>query len=96
VGNEPSDPGEDRLLPGESASMSSGDLGDVREWVAVYSELYGFKENLLQEVGAQREKIQEPGKVELDNDRALLEREARRLKRRLDYWERELRRRGRS
>lgn len=92
----PKDPGEERLLPGERQSLSSGNLEDIRLWAAVYGELYGFKEKLLQEVADQRDRIESPGKPELDNDRVLLEREAERLKRRLQFWEEKLRKQGAS
>ncbi len=90
----PVDPGEPRLLPGEARSVRSGDIEDVRHWVAVYSELYGFKQRLLEEVGEQKKHVMEPGKSELANDLKLLQREADRLAGRLRYWQHELERRG--
>ncbi|HKC19752.1 MAG TPA: hypothetical protein VKE27_08975 [Candidatus Dormibacteraeota bacterium] len=76
--------------------MSSGDVADIREWIAVYRELCGFKENLLRELETQRDKVRPHGQPELENDRKLLEREAVRLNGRLEFWERRLGSGGRS
>lgn len=90
----PHDPGEDRLLPGEVTSIKSGDTRDIRQWVAVYHELYSFKESLLKEVDEQSKCVTPPGAFELENDRKLLETEASRLHRRLAFWEERLRKSG--
>jgi hypothetical protein len=86
----PHDPGEDRLLPGEASSMSSGDLEHIRQWVATYSELYSFKENLLQEIDEQVKQVTPPGGFELANDKRLLESEASRIHKRLQFWQHRL------
>ena len=87
MSDTPHDPGEERLLPGEATSTNSGDVRDVRQWVAIYHELYSFKEKLLNEVDEQLKCVTPPGAFELENDRKLLSNEASRLRRRLDFWE---------
>lgn len=96
MSDTPHDPGEDRLLPGEATSAESGDARDVRHWIAVYHELYSFKEKLLQEVEQQLKCVTPPGAFELENDKKLLDAEASRLHRRLEFWERYLRESGGS
>ena len=86
----PFDPGEERLLPGEATSINSGDIQDMRQWVAVYHELYSFKETLLEELEDQVKRVTPPGGFELANDKKLLESEASRLHRRLEFWEERL------
>jgi hypothetical protein len=86
--DDPTDP--NRLLPGESTSITSGDRRDAEQWVAVYEELSEFKDRLLDEVGRQRESVLDEGSAELDSDERLLRVEADRLHRRLAYWKREL------
>jgi hypothetical protein len=85
--DEPEDPGEDRTLPGEPIT---GTPEDIRHWVAVYRELYGFKRHLLTEVAEQMHKVTPEGAAELENDRKLLQRETDRVGRRLRHWEKEL------
>jgi len=79
-----------RLLPGEQTSVSSGNLEDVKHWVAVYAELVDFKDTLLDEIHNQGEHVSDEGRAELANDEKLLQAEAARLKRRLHYWQGEL------
>ena len=83
-----------RLLPGEQTSMSSGNREDVRHWVSVYAELVDFKEKLLDELHQQRAHVRDEGQVELQHDETLLQNEAGRLKRRLQYWKAESEKRG--
>ena len=87
---EVEDPGKDRLLPGEATSLHSGNLDDARLWVRVYAELTGFKDVLLAQVREQGRSVTEAGQPEVENDTKLLEREAKRLKRRLMLWQHEL------
>lgn len=94
MSDTPHDPGEARLLPGEATSMNSGDTRDLRQWVAIYHELYSFKEILLKEVEEQTKCVTPPGAFELENDKKLLEAEASRLRGRLEFWETRLRERG--
>lgn len=82
-----------RLLPGESTSITSGDRRDAEHWFAVYEELTGFKDRLLDEVRQQRTSVLEEGRAELDSDERLLRIEADRLQRRREYWRQELERR---
>jgi hypothetical protein len=86
----PDSAGSDRLLPGEQTSMSSGNLEDVKHWVTVYAELVDFKDSLLEEVEGQQARVSDEGQTELENDRRLLQAEADRLKRRLEFWNRML------
>ena len=81
-------------MPGEQTSMSSGDLKDVKHWISVYAELVEFKEKLLQQVHQQSSHVTDEGHTELESDEALLQSEARRLKRRLSYWKSALNTRG--
>ena len=94
MSDTPHDPGDERLLPGELSSINSGDARDIRQWVAVYHELYSFKEKLLKEVDEQLKCVTPPGAFELENDRKLLDTEASRLHGRLEFWERRLRESG--
>ena len=87
MSDTPHDPGDDRLLPGEANSIGSHDVRDVRHWIAVYHELYSFKETLLKEVEEQLKCVTPPGAFELENDKKLLDKEASRLGRRLKFWE---------
>lgn len=96
MSDTPHDPGEDRLLPGEASSINSGDGRELRQWVAIYHELYSFKEVLLKEVEEQTKCVTPPGAFELENDKKLLEAETSRLRRRLEFWERRLREGGGS
>lgn len=92
----PEDPGKERLLPDEAKSMGSGNLDELRHWVDTYRELYDFKEHLLVEIADQKQRVSVQGRVELDNDRKLVESERDRIGRRLTYWEQQLENRGRS
>ena len=69
--------------------MSSGNLDDVRHWITVYAELVDFKDKLLEELHDQRTRVSDEGQDELQNDEDLLQEEAKRLKRRLAYWQAE-------
>ena len=90
VADEAHDVGCDKLLPGEATSVHSGDVDDVTHWLKVYAELCHFKEKLLRDIAAQREKVSDVGRVEVDNDEAMLQREADRLLRRLRFWQNRL------
>jgi hypothetical protein len=90
MNDRPQDPGEDRLLPGEAGSVESNDIREMRRWVEVYGELYGFKHELLEEIEEQTRRVSPPGAFELANDMSLIENEASRLHRRLQYWQKRL------
>ncbi len=53
----------------------------------MYHELYSFKEMLLTAVEEQLKCVTPPGAFELENDKKLLDAEASRLRRRLEFWE---------
>ena len=80
----------DRLLPGEDASIESGELDDAVHWLSVYEELFGFKQNLLAVLVEQRDAVDPHGQDEVENDEIVLTREADRLSARLEYWRREV------
>jgi hypothetical protein len=77
----------DRLLPGEDSR--SKNLDDVRHWVQVYTELVSFKHDLLRstyEHLAEMQKQDARGEVR-GTDELVLEAEAKRFERRLEFWE---------
>lgn len=80
----------DRLLPGEDLSMESTHLDDAVHWLAVYEELFGFKQNLLAVLVEQRDTVDPDGQDEVENDEIVLTREADRLSARLEYWRRQV------
>ena len=84
------DVGYEKLLPGEASAVHSGDIEDVTHWLKVYTELCNFKEKLLSDVSKQREKVSGVGRLEVENDEILLQREADRLMRRLRFWKNRL------
>ncbi len=90
VGGKNLDPGQDTLLPGEATSIGSDRLDDARHWVAVYSELCGFKQGLLATVADQAGSVSAEGKAEVDRDSRMLTQEAERLSRRLEFWQGEV------
>ena len=82
------------LLPGESSSMRSSDPRDVDHWITVYSELVSFKEKILRDIGAQREKVADEGRLEVQHDDMIFRREYMRLVGRLNFWRTEKERRA--
>ena len=76
----------DRLLPGEDVSMESPHVDDAVHWLAVYEELFAFKQNLLAVLVEQRDTVDPDGQNEVENDEIVLTREADRLSARLEYW----------
>ena len=84
----------DTLLPGEAGDVESESLEDARTWREVYEELFLFKQQMLATLLKQRETVQDLGQHEVVNDEVLLTREADRLARRLEFWQREVRRRS--
>lgn len=77
---------EPRMLPGEDVESEYAD--DVEHWRTVYSELVGFKEKVLAEVGRSRDQASEDARPELLRDERVMELELRRLKVHLNFWER--------
>ena len=94
--DEPEDPGKGRLLPGEENSINSANIEAIRHWVVIYRELLGFKQSLLEEIATQSQGVQAEGKLEIENDRKLIQTETDRVARRLMFWEKELKSRDRS
>ena len=75
----------DRLLEGEDSSTLFA--GDVRHWIAVYREMIGFKEDLLNRVEEQLERLPKAARRDVvDNDIALIAGQLERYRRRLDFW----------
>lgn len=70
----------------EGEDLDSGDAEDADHWVAVYSELLEFKQDLLREIERQtREMSEEAARLASSNHRAFLL-ELRRLEPHLEYW----------
>lgn len=80
----------DSLLPGEAAAMRSRHRDDAQHWLAVYEELFAFKQALLATLEDQRGRVRQEGVHEVQNDEIVLTREAERLSRRLEYWQQQL------
>ncbi len=92
MSEQESDPGADKLLPGEAASVSSGHLADATHWVEVYAELLGFKQALMTTLAEQAGSVVSDGQSEVASDRTMFKREADRLSRRLTFWRQEVER----
>ena len=86
MGNEQIDPGAERLLPGEERAMENDSLGDAKHFVQVYEELYGFKRKLISELDQKMAEAMPASRDELRQDDRIFNREADRLRRRLEYW----------
>ena len=79
----------DRLLPGEDPSSRHPE--DARHWMAVYSELLAFKQEILRQSSARAAVMIPAARREVEStDLVVLRSEAARLERRLDYWHRRL------
>lgn len=76
----------DMLLPGEALSIKNQDPRDIDHWIKVYTELVGFKEKILSQIGDQRDSVEAEGRLEVQHDDMIFRREHARLQRRLDYW----------
>lgn len=63
-------------------------LEDARHWVSVYSELLGFKMELITTTGEAMSEMDHPQSVQeiAKTDRILLEAERQRFERRLRFW----------
>jgi hypothetical protein len=75
----------ERLLAGEDPSSPYPE--DAAHWAGVYSELVGFKEDLLHRLSEDRKLLSEPTMAELERDENLLRVELTRLKLRLSFWQ---------
>ena len=70
----------------EGEDVDSGEAEDADHWVAVYSELLEFKQDLLREIERQtREMSEQAARLASSNHRAFLL-ELRRLELHLEYW----------
>ena len=79
----------DTLLPGEPSAIESRFVEDAESWREVYQELFLFKQQLLSTLLEQRDKVQGRGRHEVQNGGIVLTRQADRLARRLEFWQRE-------
>jgi hypothetical protein len=74
-----------RLLAGEDPATPYPE--DAAHWAGVYSELVGFKNDLLERLREDRKVLSEAAMTELERDENLLRLELERLKLRLSFWE---------
>lgn len=78
-------PRPDRLLEGENPR--SAFPRDARHWIAVYSEMITFTDDLIARMRAQLRELPSAGRKNvMDNDLALLEGNVQRYRRRREYW----------
>ena len=75
----------ERLLAGEDPNTPYRD--DAMHWTGVYSELVGFKNDLLTRLNQDRQLLSDAARTELERDENLLRVELERLKLRLSFWE---------
>ena len=75
----------DRLLAGEDPETPYHE--DAVHWAGVYSELVGFKNDLLERLSEDRKLLSEAAMTELERDENQLRLELDRLKLRLSFWE---------
>jgi hypothetical protein len=74
-----------RLLAGEDPGTPYQE--DAVHWAGVYSELVGFKNDLLERLSEDRKVLSQAAMAELERDENLLRLELERLKLRLSFWE---------
>lgn len=78
-------PRPDRLLEGEDPR--TGFPQDARHWIAVYREMIGFKEDLLDRIRTLLTTLPAAARQDvMDNDISLLEGQLQRYHRRLEFW----------
>ena len=73
-----------RLLDGENRDSYHAD--DVSHWRAVYTDLVGFKEDLLGQTREHLQQVPETKRELAGIDIPFLEAELQRLRRGLDFW----------
>ena len=73
-----------RLLEGEDPGSTHVD--DATHWVAVYGELLGFKETLVEAAASRATDLPEDAQPEAGADLTILEAERQRLERRYQFW----------
>ena len=74
-----------RLLEGEDPDSTYPD--DAKHWVAVYAELLGFKENVVEAAASSAAHLPEDAQPEAGDDLTILEAERQRLERRYRFWQ---------
>jgi DNA-binding response OmpR family regulator len=76
---------EDRLLEGEDPKTLFAH--DARHWIAVYREMIDFKDQLLERVEGQLQRLPKAARSDVaDNDLGLIQSQLDRYKRRLEFW----------
>ena len=76
---------EDRLLEGENPN--SVFPGDARHWIAVYREMIGFKDELLERLHTDLARLPKAARSDVvENDIGLIESQLQRYQRRLQFW----------
>jgi hypothetical protein len=78
----------ERLLPNEDPQTT--DPADARHWISAYTELIGFKDELLASAHEQLGELTDRDAMReaVGTDLVLLQGENERLRRRLDFWKR--------
>jgi hypothetical protein len=74
-----------RLLEGEDSDSTH--LDDAKHWVAVYGELLGFKETVVETAASSAVHLPEDAQPEAGADLTILEAERQRLERRYRFWQ---------
>jgi len=76
---------QDRLLEGEDPKTLFA--RDARHWIAVYREMIGFKDQLLERVRDQLSRLPRAARSDVaDNDIGLIQNQLDRYTRRLEFW----------
>ncbi len=74
----------DRLLEGEDPESLRPQ--DTRHWISVYREMIAFKEDLLERVTTDLERVSAAAQTDLHDDIKLIDSQLKRYRRRLTYW----------
>lgn len=78
-------PAPDRLLEGEDPRTAFPQ--DARHWIAVYREMIGFKDDLLERIRTRLKQLPAAARQDvITNDISLVEDQLQRYLRRLEYW----------
>jgi hypothetical protein len=75
---------QDRLMPGEDPKSIRP--RDAAHWMEIYSEMIGFKRQVLGRVTVGLDGVSQEARIELSEDVDLIEAQMRRYERRLQYW----------
>jgi hypothetical protein len=73
-----------RLLEGEDPDSTHVD--DATHWIAVYGELLGFKEKVVEAAASSATQLPKDAQPEAGADLTILEAERQRLERRYQFW----------